>query len=145
PTQFDDVYVRDRDFDGNGIYDETGAGKTSTKMMSRYGPSDIVLGIASSDPSISTDGRYVVFTRDGTDTYVRDRDTDGNGIYDEPGGVLTTFLCTCGIARISGNGRYIGLGSSVYDLLTGVSQQVPGEAGLSFDGRYTVFTSNLAN
>ena len=148
PTQFDDVYVRDRDFDGNGFYDETGAGKTSTKMMSRYGPSDIVLGIASANPSISTDGRYVVFTRGGTDTYVRDRDVDGNGIYDESppaGSVLTTFLCSCGIPRISGNGRYVGLGTSVFDLLTGASQQVPGEAGLSYDGRYTVFTSGLTN
>jgi cysteine-rich repeat protein len=153
--EYDDVYVRDRDTDQDGIYDEPGA--VSTKLASRYGASDIVLGIATQQPNISADGRYITFVRGGTDTYVRDRDTDEDGIYDETGAVLTTSLGSFGPARISGNGRYIGLGTNIFDLKTGLSYNAvvsssgtPGNAGggalaLSFDGRYIAFTSNSTN
>ena len=51
-------------------------------------------------PSISADGRYVAFLSNSTnlvpgdtngqqDTFLHDRDADGNGIFDEPGGVRT--------------------------------------------------------
>ena len=54
-------------------------------------------------PSISDDGRRVAFSTEATnlrggdtnglqDIYYRDRDVDGNGIFDEPGGVLTEVL-----------------------------------------------------
>jgi cysteine-rich repeat protein len=155
-TEYDDVYVRDRDTDGDGIYDEPGA--VATKMLSRYGVSDIVVGIASQSPHVSADGRYVTFVRNPSDTYLRDRDTDEDGIYDEPGAVLTTLLCNgCGQGRFSGDGRFVGLGTRVYDLERGVFQDVvvssSGAAGdlggsaptLSYDGRYVAFTSSSTN
>ena len=55
----------------------------------------------SNNPSISSDGRYVAFASGGEldltaieilmlfDVFVHDRDTDGDGIYDEPGAVST--------------------------------------------------------
>ncbi len=50
------------------------------------------------DSSISDDGRYVMFSTEATNigagapwhAFVRDRDTDGNGVFDEAGGVSTT-------------------------------------------------------
>ena len=56
---------------------------------------------ASSSPSISGNGRYVVFQSAATnlvtgdsdsvlDVFLRDRDTDADGILDEPGAVATT-------------------------------------------------------
>ena len=52
-------------------------------------------------PQISADGRFVTFESYATnlvpgdmnnrqDIFVHDRDADGNGIYDEPGGIETT-------------------------------------------------------
>jgi Tol biopolymer transport system component len=93
-----DIFVRDRDADDDGIYDE--AGGVSTVRVSVY--SD---GAESNDPStfpaISGSGRYVAFGSGGEldltatellllfDVFVHDRDTDGDGIYDEPGEVST--------------------------------------------------------
>lgn len=53
-----DVYVRDRDADNNGIYDEAG-GVTTTRVSAGLGGTDP--DDASTDPSISADGRYVTF------------------------------------------------------------------------------------
>ena len=55
-------------------------------------------------PTISDDGRFVAFAgfttdlvrdttiTDGPNVFVHDRDTDGNGIYDESGGTVTRLL-----------------------------------------------------
>ena len=54
----------------------------------------------SRNPSISADGRYVVFdsaatnlvdgdTNEQVDVFLRDRDVDADGNFDEPGGVST--------------------------------------------------------
>ncbi|MCG6946705.1 MAG: calcium-binding protein, partial [Deltaproteobacteria bacterium] len=68
----------------------------------------------SSSASISSDGRYVAFesaasnlvaddTNGNTDVFVHDRDTDGDGIYDEPGAVSTTRV-SVDIDGVQGNG-----------------------------------------
>src|SRR5262245_55819692 len=83
-------------------------------------------------PSISADGRYVAFeslatnlvpgdTNGQPDIFVRDRDTDGDGIFDEPGAVSTIRVNVgpqgqqAGDAShnavISANGRYVFWGS----------------------------------
>ncbi|HZL73231.1 MAG TPA: hypothetical protein VFC86_12290, partial [Planctomycetota bacterium] len=74
---------------------------------------------SSSDwPSVSADGRYAVFysyasnlvagDSNGTvDVFVRDRDADENGIFDEAGGVAT-ILVSVGTNGVQGNS------SSVY-------------------------------
>jgi Tol biopolymer transport system component len=68
----------------------------------------------SSSASISSDGRYVAFESDAdnlvasdnglySDVFVHDRDTDGDGLYDEPGEVSTTRV-SVNLAGVQGNG-----------------------------------------
>ena len=56
---------------------------------------------ASGGPAISATGRFVAFrslatnlvagdTNDAADVFLRDRDTDADGVFDEPGAVATT-------------------------------------------------------
>lgn len=89
-------------------------------------------------PAISADGRYVAFTSDAstlvdgavpyqpTQAYLHDRDADGNGVFDEPGGT-TTSLVSAGLdggfadgnvdaARVSADGRYVLFGSQATTL-----------------------------
>jgi Tol biopolymer transport system component len=90
----------------------------------------------SGPPSISGTGRYVVFASSATnlvagdtngvaDVFLRDRDTDADAIFDEPGAVSTT--------RIS-------LGPSAVQLDAASSMPV-----ISADGRYVAFVSTAAN
>ena len=104
-----DLYVHDRDADGNGIFDE--ATGTSTVRVSVA--TDGTQGNDFSYGRISPNGRFVAFvslatnlvandqplcTFDGvifqncSDVFLRDRDADGNGIFDEQGGVTTTLV-----------------------------------------------------
>lgn len=120
-----DVYVRDRDTDHDGIYDEPDAVAT-TRMSTGTGGQQG--DNASLEPSISPNGRYVVFSSiattlspldpdNGQDIYLRDRDVDHDGIYDEPGAVRTTLMSllangthqqsTSEMPSISANGRYV--------------------------------------
>jgi Tol biopolymer transport system component len=60
-----DVYVRDRDLDGNGVYDELAVGSTKTWRISKsnsglQAPGGTVFGA----PSISGDGAYCAFDSD---------------------------------------------------------------------------------
>ncbi|HBX69062.1 MAG TPA: hypothetical protein DEH25_06690, partial [Chloroflexi bacterium] len=88
--------------------------------------------------SISADGRYVAFSSEATnlvtgdtnghrDIFLRDRDTDADGIFDEPGNVRTTRV-SMGLAgaqanndswevSISYNGRYIAYSSDADNLV----------------------------
>src|SRR4051812_45234836 len=72
---------------------------------------------ASRDPSISADGRFVVFSSLATnlvaddtngvaDVFLRDRDTDTDGILDEAGAVSTTRL-SVGAGGLQANGHSI--------------------------------------
>ena len=86
-----DVYVRD-----------LASGETHLVSIGDTGQQ----GYRASDPSISATGRYVTFTAlgsvipgiagsdgcDGIEVYVRDRDTDGNGVFDEPGRTATRLV-----------------------------------------------------
>jgi hypothetical protein len=92
----------------------------------------------SSGGSISADGRFVVFessasnlvagdTNQVTDVFLRDRDTDGDGVFDEPGAVATTRVSVgqngaqanyhSGPATISADGRYVTFRSGATTLL----------------------------
>ena len=53
-----DIFLRDRDIDADGIFDEAGA--VSTTRIS-LGPSAVQADGPSSSPVISADGRYVAF------------------------------------------------------------------------------------
>lgn len=92
----------------------------------------------SSAPSISFDGRYVAFhspannlvegdTNNWIDIFVRDRDTDEDGVFDEPGEVSTTRISMASdgaqangasfAPSISANGRYVAFESLANNLV----------------------------
>jgi hypothetical protein len=84
---------------------------------------------------MSATGRFVAFTSFASnlvagdtngrqDVFLRDRDTDADGVFDEPGAVSTV--------RVSQRGAIQGNGGS-------------NEAAITADGRYVVFTSIAAN
>jgi Tol biopolymer transport system component len=128
-----DVFVRDLD-----------AGTTSLVSVS---PSGVQGDAPSTAGGISLDGRIVLVIStasvfvDGddvgsTDAFVFDRDTDANGILDEPGatGVQRANLDASGarsgypnFTALSGNGRYVvfaGTEVSVRDLIAGATARV---------------------
>jgi Tol biopolymer transport system component len=90
-----DLFIRDRDTDRDGVFDEPGAVATSriTEGLSGAQGTDPFGG----DGTLSDDGRYVLFVTAGplvpadsnsvADAYLRDRDADGDGVFDEPGAV----------------------------------------------------------
>jgi hypothetical protein len=130
--------------------------------------------------SISRNGRYVVFnshawnlvagdTNNWPDVFLRDRDTDGDGIFDEAGAVSTVRVSlTAGGGEwasgsegpvVSNNGRYVTFRDSISvwrkDLLTGAALNVSSAnaaadhvstlPSMTSDGRYVVYTSNATN
>ena len=136
-----DIFVHDRDADGNGTYDEPGPGGVSTVRVS-VRSDGTEADQNSSAPSISSDGRYVAFESFATnlvagdgngflDVFVHDRDADGNGKYDEPGpgGVSTVRVSVAtgggeangdsNFPSISSDGRYVAFESFAPDLVAG--------------------------
>jgi Tol biopolymer transport system component len=108
-----DVFVHDRDTDGDGLYDEPGEVSTVRVSVDSAGAEG---DDNSNFPSISGDGRFVAFESDATnlvgvgndnnvstDVFVHDRDTDGDGQYDEPGEVSTVRV-SVDLASAEGNG-----------------------------------------
>jgi len=95
-------------------------------------------------PSISADGRYVAFfsnealvpgdTNGVNDVYIRDRDADGNGIFDEAGAGKTATT----LVSVASDGTSAGNASSAGD-----GRGVP--LALSADGRQVAFTSEASN
>lgn len=86
--------------------------------------------------STSNDGRLVAFsseannlvagdTNNRRDVFIRDRDTDADGIYDEPGAVLTTRASVGYMGAESNGDSY--------------------EVSISGDGRYVAFSSDASN
>jgi Tol biopolymer transport system component len=55
------IVVRDRDADGNGVFDELTAGAVTMTVVS-VGPRNDIGNAPSLDPAISADGRFVAFT-----------------------------------------------------------------------------------
>ncbi|MFO0983465.1 MAG: hypothetical protein U1E76_17315 [Planctomycetota bacterium] len=123
------VFLRDRDPAGDGIFDEADA--TTVRMsVSAAGVACYAVG----GPAISGDGRFVVFASSDPNlmpgapasvaVYLRDRDPDGNGIFDE--------------------------GNHTLELISVNSDEEAANAGcanvdVSDDGNYVVFTSSASN
>ncbi|MCB8925444.1 MAG: PD40 domain-containing protein [Ardenticatenaceae bacterium] len=119
-TTGSNVYVHDRDADEDGVFDEPGPSETRNELISinLYGfPST-----GGSRPSISQDGRYVVFSSDAadlvtgdnngaTDIFVRDRFTGTTEIVSLSStgtqGTLPSIL-----GSISDDGRFVVMQSS---------------------------------
>lgn len=138
----EDIYVRDRDVDTDGAYDEAGAVAVVKISTQNDGTS---LDRDSGDPVISDNGRIVAFVSIGafagyntcwdpgveeyvrcSHIWVRDRDSDNDGVYDEAGAITTTR------ADVASDGTTLAAGWSR-------------EPSLSSDGRYVAFTSSAAN
>ncbi|MEM7310445.1 MAG: hypothetical protein AAF682_27455 [Planctomycetota bacterium] len=134
-----DVFVRDRDPDGNGVFDE---GNATTTRVSLTSAGDQADG-HSQTPSISADGRFVAFASGAVnlsptspaaavyEVFVHDRDPDGNGDFtDEPGTTEVVSLTSAGEVplgyhrdpKISDDGRYV--------LFWSASPFVPNAAGI---------------
>lgn len=132
-----DVFVHDRDTDNDGIFDEFGSVVNSLVSIDKdgnQGDSD------SFSPSISADGRYVVYISRATnlvldtngfiDVFVHDRDTDNDGVFDGVAiGVTRVSVDSSGTQGsgdsfapvISADGRFIAFESSANDLVAGDS------------------------
>jgi len=91
-----DVYLHDRDSDGNGVYDENGANVTVLISRALDGPADG----PSSEPSLSTDGRWLVFTSS-AGNLVGDGDCSNPSNADDCNGVDDIFLADLNEGRIS--------------------------------------------
>ncbi|MCB8945743.1 MAG: hypothetical protein H6658_18500 [Ardenticatenaceae bacterium] len=129
------VYVHDRDSDGNGIYDE--ANGTVNRLVSRADNSTIGnkdSGVFNID--LSADGRFVTFdsqannlvasdTNNSDDVFLHDRDVDGNGIFDEQDGFATIRV------SIDSNGAQANHDSN--------------QTAVSDDGRFVAFSSLASN
>jgi hypothetical protein len=87
-------------------------------------------------PRISADGRFIAFsssasnlvpgdTNNTTDVFIYDRDVDGNGIFDEPGGIRTSRV------SVTSNG-----------IEGNAASFVP---SINVDGRFVAFTSAASN
>lgn len=96
---------------------------------------------SSGSPALSSDGRFVAFTSDARnlvagdttgdgyeDVFLRDRDTDGDGIFDEPGEVSTTRLSVTSaggepnassIRPSIGDGRHVAFMSTADNIVSG--------------------------
>ncbi|MFO0983286.1 MAG: hypothetical protein U1E76_16395 [Planctomycetota bacterium] len=134
-----DVFVHDRDFDGDGIYDEQSQpGGVRTVLVSKSTAGEQGNG-DSADPKLSADARFVVFSSAAsnlvggdsegfTDCFLHDRDVDQDGIYDEPDAVETVRVSTAvngggGNADsrhrtgISANGKHVVFDSYASDLV----------------------------
>lgn len=135
-----DVFVHDRDADGDGVFDESGgAGSTDTKRVS-VGPSRVqATGGGSFLPSISSNGRFVSFysaatnlvsgdTNGFNDMFVHDRDADEDGIYDETG-ANDTLTVRVSVASDGEQG----------------AAPSEGRSSVSDDGRFVAFISDAEN
>jgi len=139
----EDVFVRDRDTDADGIFDEPGAVATKRVSVATDGTQADALvdhGCCYQNSQISPDGRYISFTSESTnlvpgdtnqqaDIFLRDRDTDGDGIYDEPGAVATSRVSVAS--------------DSAQQIVQGTN--FSSRSALSADGRFVAFWSSADN
>lgn len=140
-----DVYLKDRDFDNDNIFDETATGQHKTVRISVNSAGQPANNVSNSArPAISASGRFIVYDSDATnlvsgdtnarrDVFLHDRDSDENGVFDEPGAIATTrvSVSSAGVqsdgvsldASISADGRYVAFCSSASNLVPGLPAQ----------------------
>jgi hypothetical protein len=122
-----DVFIFDRDTDNDGVFDESTATMSTAKVSVDSGGS--ATNGASTDPTISADGRYVAFATLATDlgagfpgAYVRDRTAATNSwvspTFGAPNGTFHNLT-------ISDNGRYVAYDSTASNLVGGDTAGTP--------------------
>lgn len=119
-NEMPDVFVRDRDTDNDGIFDEINAVSTERVSVSSGGEGEG--GVPGMHPSISADGRYVAFKSEA-----------GNLVPDDTNGTGDIFVRD----RQTGTTERISVNSS--------GEQSNGwsfSPSISADGRYVTFISN---
>jgi hypothetical protein len=146
-----DIFVHDRDFDADGVYDLPDPVETRRMNVRSSGgaqadqwpvecttpPQEDCSGAS----SVSPDGRYVAFdsksshilgdnldTNQVRDAFVHDRDTNNNGVFDQIAHVNTVRV------SIRGDGNQ-GMGGAIQ------SQDSSGGVSMSEDGRFVKFQS----
>ena len=133
----DDIFVRDRDVDADGIFDEPGQTSTVRVSVSTAGAE---AGARSREVMMSATGRFVAFESTATNLaspapngaaarniYLRDRDADSDGVFDESGpGEVSTVQVNVTSGGSPGDGEANGV-------------------AISADGRYLSFESAAAN
>jgi hypothetical protein len=157
-----DVYIHDRNADGDTEFDERGEGEFSTTMVSvdSDGNESVVPECERTDwwpsspcylcgdiPDLSDDGRYVVFAHGASnlvpeedqdncvnDVYVHDRDLSGDGTFDEQGDIATVRV------SVSSDGQEGDGDSGTQDYKMG-----NGGVSMSGDGRHIAFYSEATN
>ena len=137
-----DAFVHDRDADNDGIFDEPGATTTVRVSVATDGTEGNGHLSESHQPALAGNGRFVTFysyatnlvpddTNLALDVFVRDRDTDADGIFDEPGAVLTERVSVSssggqsnggsGWGSMTADGRFVTFYSSATNLISGVN------------------------
>jgi hypothetical protein len=133
-----DTYVHDRDADGNGVFDEPGGIATVRVSVSSAG---VPANADTRYPEISSNGRFVTFTcfadnlvpgdtNGDRDIFLHDRDPDENGVFDEPGSILTERISVASgggqaavvatwWSSVTDDGRYVVFHSAAPDLVPG--------------------------
>ncbi len=125
-----DVFVHDRDPDGNGIFDE-GNGLTTLVSVSSGGAQPNGNSVV---PSISADGRHVAFMSAANNVVENDSNFGGADVFVHDRQTGTTVLVSRASSGVQGNGEnYLGLGVG------------PSHRAISSDGRYVVFSSTSTN
>ncbi|MHB8511918.1 MAG: hypothetical protein ACYDCC_07010 [Actinomycetota bacterium] len=131
------IYVRDRDVHNTGTFDQPGNVATTLESVGWNG---VPLQNGAALAGMSADGRFIAFSTTDPNTvpndnglggaYIRDRDPDGDGVFDEPG-EATTFsvaLSSTGVQADGSSGFQVWQGSTI-----------------SPNGRYVVFVSQAGN
>lgn len=140
-----DVYVKDRDLDADGIFDEFAAGAHKTVRVSVSSAGQPANNISNAaNPVISADGRFVAYESDANnlvaddtngfrDVFLHDRDADADNIFDEPGSISTIRVSVAADGAqadgpshdpaISADGRYVAFVSTASTLVPGLPRR----------------------
>ena len=124
-NQVSDVFLRDRDTDADGVFDEPGAVSTTRVSMGQNG---VQGNYHSGQATISADGRYVTF-RSGASTLLPDENFGANDLFrwDRHTGTLIRVLVDIGLSdyEVSANGNVILTGMVLRDLVAGTTTTLP--------------------
>jgi len=138
------------------VYDAQTETTTRVNVGSNGQESEAKLGQLLTEADMSSDGRFIVFStyaqnftvldsNNHEDVYIHDRDSDDDGIFDEPGAISTKLVSmglsgtAVGIAyrpKVSSDGRYVAFSSNSANL-------VPGEMNDRFE--YHVYVRDMSN
>jgi Tol biopolymer transport system component len=129
------VFWRDRDVDGDGIYDQPGRSSTVAVSVPDGASGEPATGYDSYEPSISGDGRYVAFASDADNLVPGDINHASDVfVHDVVAGTTTRVSVSNSEAQaeyrsfapaISVDGRYVAFASDASNLVDPVHSPVP--------------------